>query len=107
MHPISEDELESIAQSGNALNLTFFGIAGGAFITLLATIITVTFGNPWTHASFVMLTWLSGLSTAFFTVRVIQDKRELNAKLNKFRKATPLSTAPSAAILMSPITPPE
>ena len=56
-----------------------------AFATVLAT---VTISDPLPHATFVALTWLSGLSTGYFGIRAAIDYRAGRRKLNEIMRGT-------------------
>jgi hypothetical protein len=81
MHLMSEEDIEGLLNSGDSLYLTFLGLSGGCLITVLATLFTVKFDNPWTHATFFMGLWLSGFTTVFFAVKVGKDRKEIRRKM--------------------------
>lgn len=82
MHAISEEELVGLAESGslNAVNMAFLGIMAGAFLTLLVTILTVNL-DAWKYATFLMLTWGSGIATVIFFFRVYIDRQAVKKKV--------------------------
>jgi hypothetical protein len=87
MHLMSEEDIEGLANSGDGLHLAFLGMSVGCFITLLATVFTVQFSNPWTHATFFVGSWVSAFITLFFVFKVARDRVELNKKLKKFKSS--------------------
>lgn len=66
MHLVTEEQLMAVANATDPIDLTFFGIGIGAFVSLLSTVLTAQFASVYTHASFVLLTWATAGMTLFF-----------------------------------------
>lgn len=88
MHTVSEADLESLAGSGDGLYLAALGIAIGAFISLVSTVETIFISDPYHHAIFVAMTWLSAFVSILLGIKVSLDRKALTQKLNRYRQAS-------------------
>src|SRR5665213_823 len=86
VHQISEGEIENIANSGNSLNQLFFGCSIGASLSLLTTVITVPISSPYTHATFILMTWFTAGATIFFGARTFVDSRRVTTMMKSYRE---------------------
>jgi hypothetical protein len=73
MHNISESELDALTSDGSTLNLTFFGICFGAFVSFAVVLYTGGVTDPTKHATFSMLTFSCLLMSAFFGIRGVSE----------------------------------
>ncbi len=99
MHQVSEGELENLSTGGNSLDQLFFGSSLGAAVTLLVTVFTVPITSPYSHATFIMMTWVAWASTVFFGVRVGMDWRKVSLMMKGYREK-PIEPPPT-----QPLTP--
>jgi len=89
IYQISDAELETIAASGNSLDLTLFGLCAGAFISLLITVTTVSIPGARAFAAYVSATIIAALATAFFGWRGIRKYIASQKGLEKLRSENP------------------
>jgi hypothetical protein len=70
MHQVTSSEVDGLFSAGNttSMHLGFFGISVGTLITCSVTLATVDLSaTPNRYATFVGLTWISLISTVFFS----------------------------------------
>ena len=82
---VSTGELEDLKSSNSTLELTFFGISFGALITIGATLKTVSITDTATHATFVALAFLFGMSSAYFGFATIRGEARWRRKINALK----------------------
>jgi hypothetical protein len=85
MYLLSESEIDSLVSLGSSIDLTFFGIACGAFISLGITLFTVQITEPKKYAAFVGTTVLAGFLTVFFAARAISSYRRAQKRLEAIK----------------------
>jgi hypothetical protein len=79
-------ELDALASSGSTLNLTFFGITFGAFISFAIVLYGGGIADPGKQAMFVMLTWASAILAGFFGIRGMLDYSQYAKKLKSIKQ---------------------
>lgn len=85
MHLVAESELDTIASLSNSIHIGFAGASVGSLIAFGIVLATVQLTDPLLHASFVGLTWISGVFTIYFGVRAYLDYRASKEKLNQLK----------------------
>ncbi len=80
MYNINEHELENIASGSSQINVGFLGIAVGAFVALLITVVTVDL-NDRMFPVFVAITVLSGVASVYFGLKTKGDLDENSRRL--------------------------
>jgi hypothetical protein len=91
VYTVTEDELETLYTSGNyrALDISLFGVAFGAALSLGATLVTVDITAPVTFAGFLAAMILSVVGSIFFLVRsIIAWRRAARTLMDIKRSAT-------------------
>lgn len=63
---VSEHDIDSLASGGADISIAFFGICFGALVAFWLVLDAGGVTDPAKHAMYVMLTWASGILTAFF-----------------------------------------
>ncbi len=86
MHTVTSSELDTVASLSNSVDLTFFGVCGGAFLAFGITMLTVTFSNPLLVSGFVAATMVSGLGTAFFGARARISYKDAQRRLLEIKR---------------------
>jgi hypothetical protein len=100
VHYVTEEELRSLADGNDSLEIAFFGISIGTCVTLLCTLVTSTFASVWTHASFVAVAWLAGASTLLFGARVLRGRIRIQKKLKELTSDSPPIIEPTGVALV-------
>jgi hypothetical protein len=85
MHQVTDVELDTVAALGNSIHLALLGIGAGTFITCVVTLMTVTITDDRTAAVFAGLTWVSGVSTLYFSARAARDYLAARRKLKEIK----------------------
>ena len=85
---VSRDELDDLKSSNSTLELAFFGICLGAFITVATTLKTVTLADSSTHAAFVASTVIFGLLTAYFFAATIRGELRWRRKIDNLKNSS-------------------
>src|SRR5438552_1358270 len=67
-------ELDDLRASNSTLELAFFGMTFGAFVTILSTLRTVQINDASTHAAFVASAVLLGVLSAYFGIATIRGE---------------------------------
>lgn len=90
MHIVAESELDAIASLSNSIHIGFVGASIGSLIAFGIVLATVQLTDPLLHATFVGLTWISGVFTVYFGVRAYLDYRASKEKLNQLKGKKPV-----------------
>lgn len=86
MISVTEGELDTIASLSNSIDLAFLGLSGGAFVTLLVTVLTVSFSSALAFAGFIAAIVASGIATLFFGFRARIAYVEAKRKLGEMKR---------------------
>jgi hypothetical protein len=77
-------DLEFLRAANSTLELAFFGISLGSLITVATTLVTVTLGDPVTHAVFVALTCVLTLSSAYLGLAAARGEMRWRKKIKEW-----------------------
>lgn len=86
VYSIFDNELDSLSSPFNSTNLAFFGIAAGAGVTLLATLLAVDTISDKLFATFVAATIVAGFFAAFFGIQAFRDWRESSKAVTRIKE---------------------
>lgn len=85
MYTVSGSELDTVASLGNSIELTFWGVATGAFISLLIVVTTGAFTSPVAFGGYVAATIVSGVGMLFFGARACLSFQGAKKKLREIK----------------------
>ncbi|HTX76972.1 MAG TPA: hypothetical protein VMD29_12260 [Terracidiphilus sp.] len=96
MRSISDSELDTLVSLGSSIDLTFFGITAGAFVSLIITVFTVSIPAAREFAAFIGATILTAILALFFGIRGVKAYSEGQKLLKTIRSGNPATPAPAA-----------
>lgn len=85
MLSITEHELEGLASPNTSLFLTFVGISLGSLIAVTSTLCSVTISDPFSHATFVGMDWISLFATVLFGILAGKSISATRSKLKELK----------------------
>jgi len=83
---VAISELDDLKASSSTLELAFFGICIGAFITIVTTLATVTIPESSTHAAFLGLAYVSGVATVYFGLATFRSELRWRRKVDNIKR---------------------
>lgn len=86
VHPVTGQELDTIAALSNSVHLSFFGLCAGAATAFAIVLSTSDTSNAVTHASYLALFAVSTVGTIYFGVRALIDYRASRRKLEEIKR---------------------
>lgn len=84
MFNLSEAELDGLVTSDPSLHFGFLGLAGGALIAFVITLLTVQLGDR-LFATFVALTTVSAIATLYFGLRSHKASKASQQRINRIK----------------------
>lgn len=82
---VAVSELEDLKTSNSTLELAFFGISLGAFLTIVTTVNTVDFTDAATRAVYVALAFLFGFASLYFAAATVRGELRWRRKINDLK----------------------
>jgi len=86
MHYVNETELDAISSVANSMNMTFFGICSGAFISFGSVVWSGSLPDPNRYALFNMLTYGNGLLSVYFLIQGIREYLANNKRVKDIKQ---------------------
>lgn len=85
---VSRDELDDLKSFNSTLELAFFSISIGAFITIVTTLMTIDIPGPTNLATFRSMAVLTAVTSCYFGVRAIQGERRWRRKIDSLKNSS-------------------
>ena len=86
VHQVTDGELDTVASLSNSVHLALLGMCGGAFLTLLITLLTVQISDAHAFMGFVGATIVTFIGTLYFGINARISYKSAERKLKEIKQ---------------------